>query len=178
MADQHLDDEEVRERVARLDVLLERLESFPGAERDVALEAVETLTEVYGTALARLVTMVGSGRATVADAAADELVGHLMVLHGLHPDPTETRIAAALTEIRSRLGDGSDVVLNGLGEGVAHIEVTVPGCPSTASATSASVADVVIAAAPELVDVESVTTRPETGPAMIPVDSLLQRTRP
>jgi hypothetical protein len=91
MADEPLTDEEVRRLVARLNDLLERLESLPGPGGDTALAAIEALTEVYGEALARVVAALGAGGATVAELAGDELIGHLLVLHGLHPDPVVAR---------------------------------------------------------------------------------------
>jgi Fe-S cluster biogenesis protein NfuA len=167
-----LPDEEVRERVARLDDLLDRLERLPGPASDMAMEAVEALTEVYGTALARVVALAAAGSATPGSLAADGVVGHLLLLHGLHPDPPEQRIARALDEVRMQLGDRGDVELTGIDDGVAKLRVTAAGCASTAAATAAAVRDVVLAAAPELADAEPVTARP---PALIPVDSLLRR---
>lgn len=165
-----LPDAEVRERVTRLDDLLERLEQVPGPAAEVAMEAIEVLTEVYGTALARVVASVGE--ATLRSLADDEVVGHLLLLHGLHPDPPEQRIARALDEVRPELGEGA-VELTGIDDdGVATIRVTAAGCRSTAARTASAVRDVVLAAAPELADVHPVTARP---PALIPVDSLLRR---
>jgi hypothetical protein len=166
-----LPDAEVRQRVARLDDLLERLERLPGPATDVAMEAIEALTEVYGTALARVVAAVGD--ATLRSLADDEVVGHLLLLHGLHPDPVEQRIARALDEVRTEV---DDVELTGIDEdGVATIRVTAAGCRSTAARTASAVRDVVLAAAPELTDVQPVTARP---PALIPVDALLRRPVP
>jgi Fe-S cluster biogenesis protein NfuA len=168
-----LPDQEVRERVARLDDLLERLEHLPGPGTDVAMEALEALTEVYGTALARVVASVDE--ATRRSLADDEVVGHLLLLHGLHPDPPEERIARALDEVRPGLGDGGDVELTGIDDGVATIRLTTGGCRSTAARTAAAVRDVVLDAAPELADVAPVTARPPAAPALIPVDALLRR---
>jgi Fe-S cluster biogenesis protein NfuA len=168
-----LSDEAVRARVARLDDLLERLEQLPGPATDVAMEAIEALTEVYGTALARVAASVGD--ATVRALADDELIGHLLLLHDLHPDPPEDRIARALDEVRPQLGDRATVELTGIDDGVARVRVTASGCASTASQTAAAVREVVLDAAPELADVESVTAKP---PTLIPVDALLRRPVP
>jgi Fe-S cluster biogenesis protein NfuA len=168
-----LSDEALRERVIRLDQLLERLEQAPGPSTDVAMEAIEALTEVYGTALARVVASVGED--TLRSLADDELVGHLLLLHGLHPDPPEERIARALDEARPQLGDRATVEFTGIDGGVAGVRLTASGCASTAARTAAAVRDVVLDAAPELADVEAVTARP---PALIPVDALLRRPVP
>lgn len=166
-------DAEVRERVTRLDDLLEQLERVPGPMTDVAMEAIEALTEVYGTALARVVAAVDEG--TLRRLADDEVVGHLLLLHELHPDPPEQRIARALDEVRPELGDRAEVEFTGIDDGVAHLRLTASGCASTAARTAAAVRDVVLDAAPELADAESVTVKP---PALIPVDALLRRPVP
>ena len=170
---QGLSDAEVRERVTRLDDLLEQLERVPGSMADVATAAIEALTEVYGTALARVVASVDEK--TVRSLADDEVVGHLLLLHGLHPDPPEQRIARALDEVRPELGDRAEVEFTGIDDGVAHVRLTASGCASTAARTAAAVRDVVLDAAPELADAESVTVKP---PALIPVDALLRKPVP
>jgi Fe-S cluster biogenesis protein NfuA len=170
-----LPDKEVRARVARLDDLLERLERTPGPVTQAAMEAIEALTEVYGTALARVVALVDSGAASVRSLAADEVVGHLMLLHGLHPDPPEQRIARVLAEMRQHLGDGGEAELTGIQDGVAKIRLSVGGCRSTAAGLASSVRDAVLAAAPELADVDPVIVRPPAAPALIPAETLLRR---
>lgn len=165
-----LSDAEVRDRVTRLDDLLEQLEQLPGPMADVAMAAIEALTEVYGTALGRVVGSVDE--VTLRCLADDELIGNLLLLHGLHPDPPERRIARALDEVRPELGGRAEVEFTGIDDGVAHVRLTASGCASTAARTAAAVRDVVLDAAPELTDVESKTVKP---PALIPVDALLRR---
>ena len=148
---------------------------MPGPSTALALEAIEALTTVYGAALGRAVAAVAAGGASVDGLARDELVGHLMVLHGLHPDSTETRVARALQEVGPQLGEGTHVELKDIHDGIAEVAVTATGCASTASAIASSLGDVVLAAAPELAGVEPVVTKPPAQPALIPVDSLLRK---
>jgi hypothetical protein len=137
------------------------------------MEAIEALTEVYGAALATVVATLGRESVPVRALADDELVGHLLALHGLHPDPPETRIAHALDDVRAEIG--GDVQLSGIDDGVARVEVTASGCQSTAAAMLNAVADVVIAAAPELAGVDPVRIRPPAAPTLIPLDALRRR---
>ena len=162
-------DAEVRARVSKADELLGRLEQLPGPATQAALEAIGALTEIYGAALARVIEMAAAGVASTQALASDELVGHLLILHGLHPDPPEQRITQALANMRDSLRDGGDVELAGIHEGIATIRLTVKGCPSTAATLASAVRDVVYAAAPELAGVEPVTAKP---PALIPVEAL------
>ena len=91
-----LDDRAARERVARVEALLEELEgSAAGVPRERALELVGALLDLYGEGLRRIVTVVAERDGVGALAAAfagDELVSHLLLLHGLHPVPLERRV--------------------------------------------------------------------------------------
>lgn len=170
-----LSDQEVRARVTRLDDLLGRLEKLAGPEARIAMEAIEALTEVYGTALARVSAMAEAGAVSQRALAADEVIGHLLLLHGLHPDPAEQRIARALAEVAEHLGEDGDAKLTGIRDGVAAIRITASGCGSTTASLASSVRDVVLAAAPELAGVDPVISKP---PALIPVETLLRRPAP
>ena len=120
-----LDDPAVRERLTGLDELLERVEQIPGPAGELALEAVSALAEVYGEALARALALA----AEPAGFVADELLGHLLVLHGIHPDPVERRVERALDEMAPAVRErGGEVALAGLDDGVARVRLTVSGC--------------------------------------------------
>ncbi|MEU9386197.1 NifU family protein, partial [Streptomyces sp. NPDC048279] len=74
-----LDGRAVEARLARLDTLLEGLESAPGPTGGPAVEAVRLLTEVYGEALARVLDRADA--ALAGQLFDDELLDHLLVLH-------------------------------------------------------------------------------------------------
>src|SRR5215831_5219061 len=98
MADgNRLDDAAVEQRLAHLDDILGQLERIPGRTAELALEVADTLAEVYGEALARMCGHVGGLDAL----CRDELLRHLLVLHHLHPEPTEVRVAEALDDLRA-----------------------------------------------------------------------------
>jgi Fe-S cluster biogenesis protein NfuA len=175
---ERLDDTAVRERLARLDELLGQVEQIPGPSGELALEAVSALAAVYGEALARAVEHA-SGVPAVAEAlAGDELLGHLLVLHGVHPDPLERRVARALEQLRPAVRRrGGDVELLGIDGSVATVRLTTGGCGSSAAGVAAGVEDAVreavLAVAPELREVRRERTTHEA--AFVPLDSLLQR---
>jgi Fe-S cluster biogenesis protein NfuA len=158
-----LSDADVRERVARLDALLERLEQSAGPVAEVALETVETLTQVYGAALERVMEQVCTTPPLVASLSEDELVGHLLVLHGLHPRPVEERAARALEEVRPYVrSHGGDVELAGIESGVARVRLSgsCRGCPSSSATLQRVVSDAILGAAPELSGVEAAPVEP------------------
>jgi len=164
---------EVRERVARVERLLEAIEALADAgARAVAVEAVQALLELYGEGLARV--MEGAdGPAPRERLAEDELIGHLLLLHGLHPVPVETRIAQALEDVRPYLAThGGDVEFLGITEGVARVRMkgSCQGCPSSAVTLRHTIEEAIQEAAPELLGVEA----EEAAPAgFVPVSALL-----
>lgn len=163
-----LDDTAVQERVARLDELLGQVEQVPGPTGELALEAVSALAEVYGEALARALGLAADPRAFVAD----ELLGHLLVLHGIHPDPLERRVEQALAQVEPAVRErGGQVELAGIDDGVAHVRLSVSGCGS--AGVEDAVRSAVLAVAPELADVAP--EAPPRAPAFVPLDAVLTR---
>lgn len=169
-----LTDEDVRGLVERLDALLARIERATGPDAEVAAEAVEALARLYGAALARVMALAGEAPEVAAALAADELLHHLLALHGVHPRPVEERIRRALADLRPHLR-GEDVEAAGVADGVARLRRSGDGrgrgC--SAKAVEQAIADAVLAAAPELRGVE-ILPGPRS-PAVIPVESLLRR---
>jgi Fe-S cluster biogenesis protein NfuA len=166
-AAERFDDTAIRQRLTDLDELLDRVEQIPGPAGELALEAVSALAEVYGEALARALAL-----AEPSAFVADELLGHLLVLHGIHPDPVERRVVRALEEMAPAVRErGGEVELAGLDDGVARVRLTVSGCG--AAGVEEEVRTAVLAVAPELDEVRRET--PPRDAAFVPLDSLLQR---
>lgn len=157
-----MQDAEARDRVATLEGLLEQLEHLPDpAARERALEAVQTLVELYGSGLERIVDVLsGRGDAReIGDAlAADELVSHLLLLHDLHPVPLEERVRGALDEVRPYLeSHGGDVELLAVEDGVVRLrmEGSCSGCPSSTVTLKLAIEDAIRKAAPDVEDIEA-----------------------
>jgi Fe-S cluster biogenesis protein NfuA len=141
-----MDDREARELVARIDVLLENAQD---------VELVQSLVALYGEGLARIVAHDPECVAGVAD---DEVVSHLLLLHGLHPVPLEDRVRGALDEVRPYLEQhGGDVELLGVQAGVAHLRLqgTCNGCPSSTATLKLAIEDAVQRAAPDIEGIEA-----------------------
>jgi len=167
-------DVDVERRLAELDALLARVEQLPGPAGELAMEAVAALAEIYGAALTRAVAQPG---APVAAFTADPLLGALLALHGIHPDPVTVRVGRALDEVGEVLGaHGGQVTLSRIDDGVAELAVTPGhGCGSPAPAeVEEAVRGAVLAAAPELSDVHVVALDAARTPAFVPIDSLFR----
>jgi Fe-S cluster biogenesis protein NfuA len=171
-----LSDSEVRERIGELDRLLAYLEQATGPVAESAVAAITALAEVYGTALARLTALAASQPPLLASVTGDEVVSHLLILHGLHPEPAQERAARAVAGIRPHLrSHGGDAELLGIAGGVARIRLSgsCQGCGAPAATLQQAVADAVLTAAPELVTVEPVSG--PRAPDLIPAESLLRK---
>lgn len=173
--DHRLDDMAVRQRLARIDELLERVEQVPGPTSDAAIEAVQALAEVYGEALGRV---LDAASPPLADRlAADELVGHLMVLHDVHPEPLAGRVERALDGVRPYIeSHGGHVELTEIDDhsGVARVRLSgaCESCSSSAATLEQAVTESVLAMAPELSGVEAVQDAGGQEPTLIPVEAL------
>ncbi|MEU4489801.1 NifU family protein [Streptomyces purpurascens] len=176
-----LADPDVEARLARLDGLLEGLESAPGPTTRSATEAVALLTEVYGEALARVMDHADGPLAE--NLAGDELLGHLLVLHDIHPEPAERRAARAVERLRPAVQErGGDVEWAGVEGQVARVRLTSGGgCGSgsgcggggSGSEVTDAVRAAVLAVAPELTAVEPLPSTP--APAFVPLTTLTHR---
>ena len=170
-----LRDEEVRARLDRLEDLLALVEKTPGPSGELALSAVTELAQVYGEALARVVDHAASAGATELLSAytGDELIGHLLVLHGVHPEPVESRVARAVDEVQPAVVEhGGRLALRGIEDGVATVELTVGGCGSSGQGLRDAVREAVLCVAPELNDVNIASSRPAAQPAFVPLTTL------
>jgi Fe-S cluster biogenesis protein NfuA len=159
-----MDDAQARERVGRVEALLEAVETLPADARDTATELVTALLDLYGEGLARLVAG--------ADPVADELVSHLLLLHGLHPVPLAERVRGALEDVRPYLAshDG-DVELLGVEEGVARLRLkgSCSGCPSSTVTLRTAVEEAIREAAPDIVEIVA-EDDPAAPPALLAID--------
>jgi Fe-S cluster biogenesis protein NfuA/nitrite reductase/ring-hydroxylating ferredoxin subunit len=170
-----LDDQGLQERVARIETLLGEIEALkdPSA-RSKAAEMAQVLLELYGEGLARMMEVVAEGedsRRAFEVFAEDELISHLLLLHGLHPLDLETRVAGALEEVRPYLqSHGGNVELLGIEGAVARVrmEGSCDGCPSSAVTLKLAIEEAVLKAAPDLEGIEAEgVTEPKPAPTLV-----------
>jgi Fe-S cluster biogenesis protein NfuA/nitrite reductase/ring-hydroxylating ferredoxin subunit len=170
-----LDDQGLQERAARMETLLGEIETLADPDaRAKAAEMVQVLLELYGEGLARVMEVIAGGeeRERVFEAlAGDELVSHLLLLHGLHPLDVETRVVRALEEVRPYLqSHGGNVELLGIERGVARVRMqgSCDGCPSSAVTLKLAIEEAVQKSAPDLEGIEAEgVTEPQPAPTLV-----------
>ncbi|HEX8919620.1 MAG TPA: NifU family protein [Chloroflexota bacterium] len=177
-----VDDRELAERAARIDVLLEELDSFTDPNvRARATEIVEGLVLLYGEGLARMMGVIAgdlSGQSIIDQLAKDDLVSHLLLLHDLHPLTAEERVMLALEEVRPYLkSHGGNVQLLGVEDGIAklRLEGSCKGCPSSTMTLKLAIEEAIRTACPDIdgIDAEGVTAPPPAAASFVPLSSLL-----
>jgi len=143
--------------IAEIEALLDRLDALPdAAARETATETVQALVALYGEGLRAVIERVGPAQARAL--AEDELVAHLLLLHGLHPSPVEQRVREALDGVRPYLeSHGGNVELLGVEDGVARLRLqgSCEGCPASAMTLKLAIEEAVLSAAPDVEAVEA-----------------------
>lgn len=151
----------------RLDTLVQEISQFSDPQaRATAEELVQTLLEMYGAGLARLLEITAQSQASglelIDTFASDDLLSSLFLLHDLHPVDIETRIMLALDEVRPYLkSHGGDVEFVRVEDNVAYLrlEGSCQGCPGSTNTLKMAIEETIYKAAPDLVrlQVEGVT---------------------
>ena len=126
-------DNEFQSKLNRLEALVQKTEQLPDpAARAFARELVQALLDLHATGLERLLTHVdaaGEAGGAILDAcAADDVVGGLLLLHGLHPLTVEERVQRALEQVGPVLrSHGAEVELLGVDDGVLRLRLDGDG---------------------------------------------------
>ena len=170
-----MEDQEARDLIARIETLLGELET-----RDETMELARGLLDLYGEGLERIVGLVAErdDGELAAAFARDELVSHLLMLHGLHPVPLDERVRAALDEVRPYLeSHGGDVELLSLEGGVARLrlEGSCSGCPSSTVTLKLAIEDAIYKAAPDVAGIEADAGQPAPSLIQLEVAEPLRR---
>ena len=177
MATMSLTDREARERVARVESLLEQIDAIGDRRsRETAVATVQALLDLYGEGLARIVGHI-AGQSGSADEeriagalASDELVSHLLMLHGLHPDEVKRRVEEALETVRPYLAShGGNVELVQVTGSTVRLRLqgSCHGCPSSSATLRTRVEDAILEAAPEIFRVETDDEASQGGDAAL-----------
>jgi Fe-S cluster biogenesis protein NfuA len=158
-----LSTQEFQRRLARIEELIAALEALPDRRvREQVSELVQTLLDLHGNGIERILSVVfdsgATGAGVIDQLGQDRLVSGLLLLHGLHPLDLETRVRQALEEVKPRLGlHGGSVELVGVTEDGAvriRLEGNCNGCPSSRVTLHSTIEEELYAAAPDITSLE------------------------
>ena len=164
------DQQEHLRRAERIEMLIQEVTELPDAHaRATVEELIQALLDMYGEGLSRMLELIArseaSGNELINIFTQDDLLSSLFLLHELHPEDIETRIARALVEVRPYLkSHGGNVELVKIDNGVAYLrlEGSCNGCPSSTITLKLAIEEAIYKAAPDLLElqVEGVTDPP------------------
>ncbi len=168
---------QTQELVADVERLLEDLETLADpVARQTATGVVQALLELYGTGLERIVDEIAArdDDGEIARAfAEDELVSHLLLLHGLHPVPVAERVREALREVRPYLeSHGGNVELLAVEGATVRLRMqgSCSGCPSSAMTLKLAIENAIQKVAPEIEDVVAAEEEPTAPPPLLQIE--------
>ena len=168
-----LDDPAVRALLGALNDQLDQLEAMPGPVSELGLTVVAGVAEIYGQALIR--TLELADPAAVERMLDDELIAHLLALHGIHPESVERRLTRVIDELRAAVSDqGGTVELDRLDETVAVVRVALGARASRSADVEHTVRRAVMTAGPELANVTIVPAGSASATAFVPLEALMR----
>lgn len=157
-------------RAERIETLVQEVSTFSDPHaRETVEELLQALLDMYGEGLARILELTihakVPGFELIKMFTQDELIGSLLLLHGLHPVDIKTRVTRALNEVRPYLqSHGGNVELIRVEGGVAYLrlEGSCHGCSASTITLKQTIEEAVYKAAPDLdrIEVEGVTDPP------------------
>jgi Fe-S cluster biogenesis protein NfuA len=170
-----LDAREFQARLQRLDDLVREVERFTDSEAQAHMrEIVQALLDLHGAGLERLLGNMEA--AALVECARDDVVGGLLLLHGLHPLDLETRVLQALEQVRPALRThGGNVELIGTTDGVVRLRMlgSCHGCPSSAVTMKQTIEEAIFARAPDVTAIELEDEAGANGPTVTPDGRIL-----
>jgi Fe-S cluster biogenesis protein NfuA len=167
---------EFRLQTERVEKLAARLESAGDPEiRATALDLVQSVVELHGAALQRLVDTLlqtPAGERALGEALENDLVSSMFLLHNLHPDDIETRVLRGIEKARPYLkSHGGDVELAAVRDGIVHLRLhgTCGSCPSSSATLKNAVEDALFEVAPDIVEIvsENAAATAQSGPQLV-----------
>ena len=173
---------EFRLQTERVEKLAARLQGAGDPEvRATALDLVQSVVELHGAALQRLVDSLlrtPAGEQALIEALRDDLISSMLLLHNLHPDDLETRVLRGIEKARPYLkSHGGDVELAAVRDGIVHLRLhgTCGSCPSSSITLKNAVEDALFEVAPDIVEIVSenaasgTAAKAESGPQLVTI---------
>lgn len=122
----HVDD--VRRSTATIEGILDELDSAPGPVGDRTAEMLAIVSDLHEAGLAQITGAIDDelrpDPPLLTAMGRDHLVASVLLIHGLHPEPVDTRLGRVLHELDQRAGAVASVTLMALTDDGAHLRVT------------------------------------------------------
>jgi Fe-S cluster biogenesis protein NfuA len=155
-------EKELQQLSSKIEDLVHRVDGISDpAVKANATVLVQSLLDLHSAAFQRVTEALlhdgECGRQILERLAADEIVGGLLVLYGLHPDGFDVRLQKALERARKAVAQhGASLELLDHGDGAIHLRLSGKGggCGSTAGKLQQLVENAICEGAPEITKVQ------------------------
>lgn len=145
--------------------------------RATALDLVQSVVELHGAALQRLIDSLQrtpEGEQALAEALEDDLVASMLLLHSLHPDGLEARVLRGIEKARPYLkSHGGDVELVSVWDGTVRLRLhgTCGSCGSSSVTLKSVIEDALFEVAPDIVEIisENASSEVHSGPQLVTI---------
>jgi len=164
-----------KESIARIDELVQAVQALPDPRaRELAVELVQAVMGLHAAALHRMVEIVSASAPGAAEAiAVDHLASRVPVLHGLHPDGLDTRLARAIDQLQ-RYFDSRGAGIEVLEAGPEVVRLRFTGSrPGAGASARRTIEDAIYELAPEIGELIIEGTEEEHEAGFVPLASLL-----
>ncbi len=155
-----MDERECKSQAARIETLLQEVAALPEPRvRARVEELLHALLDMYGAGLTKMVEITSgtelAGQALLQAFVGDELVGSLLLLHGLHPVGLEERVRLAIERILPSVQkQGGTLELLRIEDGAITLSLQLTGgcqgCGASAQALKQTIENAIYGAAPDL----------------------------
>jgi Fe-S cluster biogenesis protein NfuA len=145
----------------RIEQLVQRASALQDTEaRNIALELMQSLMDLHGAVLSRIVERLAqsgdAGASSLAKLGSDPLVCGLLVLYGIHPVSLEDRVKRAIEKLGPELRkQAASIKLLNLADCVVHVKIETQshGLASSPEKLKTAVEHAILEAAPEVVEI-------------------------
>lgn len=152
---------EFQAHAEQIERTVRRVNELPDDDaRTAALELMQSLMDLHGAGLARVVEVLSdsgdSGRNSLASLGGDPLLCGLMVLYGVHPLSLQERVQRAIEKVRPQVQkQGGKVELLDASDSLVRVSINSSGngCHSSPDALKSAVEQAIREAAPEVIDI-------------------------
>lgn len=157
------EDQDFQAQMARVQALTRQLERIadPAVQASVK-ELVQCMLDFNCTAVNRMLEVVDNsgphGAAIIDSLAGDPLIRSLLILYGLHPEDTATRVAHALELLAPAFRrSGVDVELENVEDSIVHLRISPVHNATLGRTVKTSIEEQIYALAPDVTRIEGLS---------------------
>ncbi|HVJ05359.1 MAG TPA: NifU family protein [Candidatus Saccharimonadales bacterium] len=155
-----IDNREFQAHAEQIERMVQRVSELTATDaRDTALELLQSIMDLHGAVLSRVVEVLNpteAGRVSLTKLGSDPLICGMLVLYGIHPVSLEGRVRAAIEnaapQLRRYSGSAEFVSVS---DSVVRVKLQSSGhgCGSSSEMLKNAIEQAILEAAPDVIEV-------------------------